>query len=132
MGLFVSCLIPEKIVIRDNITKDSVPEGVISVSLEIRSELKIGYLPKSIKRLDFSDNYKFDILPKAIPENVEVISLGRGFNMNITENVLPKKLKQLEISGNFTASIIYPEFLKRITLLGDTKSKIIDNLPTTI
>lgn len=119
-------------VIRGNITKKSIPEGVISVRLEIDSELKIGYLPESVKIVEFGNNYNYDILPKSFPENVEIISLGKNFNMNITENVLPKKLKQLEISGNFTASIIYPEFLKRITLLGDTKSKIIDNLPTTI
>jgi len=132
MGSLLSSFRTQHMVIWNNITKNSIPEGIISVRLEISSELKIGYLPNSLKILVFSDNYKFDILPKVIPQNVEVIHLGTGFNMDITENVLPKKLKELAISGSFTASIVYPEFIERIILLGETKSKIIDNLPTTI
>lgn len=88
----------KELTIHGKITKSSVPEGVTKVILNINNELKIGYLPKSLKILVFCHNYVFDILPKVIPDYVEIVSLGTGFNMDITENVLPKKLKILEIS----------------------------------
>ncbi|EGC34688.1 hypothetical protein DICPUDRAFT_79555 [Dictyostelium purpureum] len=116
-SLTTLCLAKEKNIGFNKPIKDGyLPNSIKSLDFGEFNQ-QINYLPHSLVNLNFGKFFNKQIIPNSLPSNVEKIVFSSNFNQKLLLNSLPLKLVHLEFGNNFNNQVpvgVLPQSLKTL------------------